>query len=253
MIISVAAQKGGSAKTTTTIHLGAALAQLGKRVLLIDMDPQGQLAEGLGLQAADLPHEISEVLDRTLALTDIIVPIAEVKNLSLAPSNIKLSYMEMQLFNKPRREDRLKNAINGLRARYDFMLIDCPPSLGILTINALSASEGVLIPMSTDYYGMLGVQLMLQTINEMREKINPHLQVLGILPTRMRPTNNAREVLGRLHEELDGNVPIYKVHIPETVKFQEAAGLGVTVFTHEPLNPGAGAYLALAKEVINVC
>jgi chromosome partitioning protein len=155
----------------------------------------------------------------------------------------------MQLFNKPRREDRLKHALSPVRELYEFIVIDCPPSLGILTVNALSASDGVLIPMSTDYYGMLGAQLMLQTIAEIREEINPLLQVLGILPTRMRPTVNAREVLARLHKELDGQVPIYKDHIPETVKFQEAAGLGITIFDHDPDSHGASAYTALAKEV----
>jgi chromosome partitioning protein len=247
-VIAVSNQKGGSAKTTTTIHVGAALAAQGKRVLLIDMDPQGHLAEGFGLAAAELEHEISEVLDRRQELIQIIVPVRA--NLDLAPANIHLAHVEPALINKHRREDRLKMALQPVASEYDYVLIDCPPSLGILTVNALSAANQVLIPMAADYYSMLGVGLLLTSIDEMRAEINPTLTVLGLIPTRVSRTVNAREVLNHIKGELAGRVRIFLEEVPETVKFREAAGLGKTIFEHAPETPGAAAYNALAMEVI---
>ena len=247
-IIAIANQKGGSAKTTTAIHLGHALALEGKRVLLVDMDPQGHSAEGLGLAAGELAQEISEVLERKRSLSEIIV--TEVRpNLDLAPSNIKLSYTEATLFTKARREDRLKNALESMTGRYDYVIIDCPPSLGILTVNALSAASAVLIPMATEYYAMLGVGLLLQSIEEMRAEINPQLSILGLLPTRVTRTINAREVLEQTHEQVGKIVHIFDFSIPETVKFREAAGLGKTLFELEPQSMGAQGYVHLAQEV----
>ncbi len=245
-ILAISNQKGGSAKTTTTLHVGAALAELGRRVLLIDMDPQGHLGEGLGLPASELEQEISAVLERQATLVDIIRPVRSC--LDLAPSNIRLSYVEANLFTKHRREDRLKQAVEQLGS-YDDVLIDCPPSLGILTVNALSAADQVLIPMAADYYSMLGVGLLLTTIEEMRAEINPRLTVLGLLPTRVSRTTNAREVIEHTREELSGRVRIFEPVIPETVKFREAAGLGQTIYEHAPDSQGAVAYRHIAKEL----
>lgn len=248
-IVAISNQKGGSAKSTTTLNLGAALAAAGKRVLLVDMDPQGHLAEGFGIPAGELPIDISQVLDKKVALTQILRTVRP--NLDLAPSNIHLSYIEMSLILAHRREDRLKNALASVASTYDFTLIDCPPSLGILTVNALSAADSVLIPMAADFYSMLGVGLLLQTIEEMRAEINPTLAVCGLLPTRVARTVNAREVLENIEEELGSRVRIFPSGIPETVKFREAAGLGQTIFEHAPDSAGARAYCALAQEILH--
>jgi chromosome partitioning protein len=246
-VISLANQKGGSAKTTTAIHLGAALSSLGQRVLLVDMDPQGHLAEGFGLPTADLTNDISNVLDGKSKLADIILQVRP--NLDLAPSTIRLSYLEAHLFTKYQRENRLKNALKPIVKRYDSILIDCPPSLGILTVNALSAADYVLIPMACEFFAMLGVSLLLQTIEEMRAEINPDLQILGILPTRSTRTTHCQEVLERLSSELGGTIHIYSTVIPESTKFREATVLGKTMFEHVPESKGAEAYFQVAKEV----
>jgi chromosome partitioning protein len=245
--IAVANQKGGSAKTTTTIHVGAGLAQAGRRVLLVDMDPQGHLAEGFGITAGELDHEMSEVLDGKVALPTIIRGVRP--GLDLAPSNIRLSYLEAVLFTKLQRESRLKRALEAVRNRYDVVLIDCPPSLGILTINALAAADAVLVPMACEFYAMLGVSLLLQTIEEMRAEINPDLRILGVAPTKCTRTVHAREVLERTRAELVGAVKVYDHVVPESVRFREAAALGKTIYEHAPESRGAAAYLKLAEEV----
>lgn len=247
-IIAIASQKGGSAKTTTTIHLGAAIAALGKHVLLVDIDPQGHLAEGLGYSALELKQEISVVLEKKVSLSDILL--SPRPQLDLAPSNIRLSHLEPYLFTQHRREDRLKLALQPVRGNYDFILIDCPPNLGILTVNALSATDYVLIPMAGDYYGMLGVSLLLDTINEMKAEINPDLKIMGILLTRFTRTNHTREVLERTKTELGKTIHIYDFTIPESVRFREATALGKTIFEYEPNSAGAQAYKQLAEEIV---
>ena len=246
--LAIINQKGGSAKTTTVVHLGAALAALGKRVLLVDMDPQGHLAETFNIQARDLAQEMSAVLMRKTALRDIIVTVRP--HLDLAPSNIRLSYSEPDLMRSHRREDRLKAALVPVQGDYDAILIDCPPNLGLLTVNALSAARYVLIPMAADFYNMLGVSLFLETLEEMRAELNPDLEVLGLLPTRYdKRTSNAAEILERTRADLDGVIPIYDVVIPETVRFREAAAKGKTIYEHAPDSPGAEAYMRIAREV----
>lgn len=247
-VIAILNQKGGSAKTTTTINLGAALAGCAKRVLAIDMDPQGHLAEGFGLSLAEVTADISQVLERQRRLDDIILHARE--RVCLAPATLDLSYKEASFYNMKRREDRLKSALADVMPAYDFILIDCPPSLGILTINALSAAESVLIPMTADYYAMLGVDMLLATIEDIRAEINPDLVVLGLLPTRVGRTTNAREVLDETRKNLAERLRIFEP-IPETVKFREAAGLGKTIFEHAPGSPAAIAYTRLAENILN--
>ncbi|UCG84523.1 MAG: AAA family ATPase [Dehalococcoidia bacterium] len=248
-ILAVSNQKGGSAKTTTAINLGAAVAALGKRVLLVDADPQGHLAEGFDVASSALDKELSLVLDGSLSLTDIIVNLRP--NLDLAPSNIRLSYLEATLFTKHRREDKLKNALTVTESNYDFIIIDCPPSLGLLTVNALSAAEWVLIPMVCDFYAMLGVSLLLGVIEDMRIELNPSLQILGILPTRLNRTIHAREVLERTKAELKDRVRVFDPAVNESVRFKEAAAAGKTIFEYAPDIQGAEAYRNLAKEIVD--
>lgn len=245
-IIAVASQKGGTAKTTTTINVGAELAAVGNKVLLVDLDPQGHLAEGLGINASELEADISEVLDHRLNLEDILHPIAE--NLWLAPANIHLAHLENYLVTRTRREDRLKQALEPIKDQYDFILIDCPPSLGILTVNAFSAANEVLIPMSAEFYALLGVSLLLTTVSEMQRELNPDLYITGILPTRMNRTRHAQEVVERARADLP-DLRVFTTPIPEAVAIRDAAATGVPIRMYQPQSPAAIAYQQLAQEL----
>ncbi len=247
-VIAILNQKGGSAKTTTAVNLAAALADRRKSVLVIDMDPQGHVAEGFGISPSDVKADVSVVLERTAELSDILLSARP--GVELAPATLELSYKEASIYNMKRREDRLRAALATVKPSYDYVLIDCPPSLGILTINALSAADSVLIPMTADYYAMLGVDMLLATVEEIRAEINPDLAVLGLLPTRVGHTTNAREVLDETRKNLSTRLRIYEP-IPETVRFREAVGLGKTIFEHAPGSPGATAYQNLAESIIN--
>jgi len=247
-VVAVAAMKGGTAKTTTCVNVGHSLAREGHKILLVDMDPQGHLGESLGIPSQELDQDMSQVLEGKIHIKEVVNEVRP--NLWLAPSNINLSSTELTLSSKPfGRESRLKRCLAALDGGFDLTLIDCPPSLGTLTVNALAAADQVIIPMATDYFGMLGVALMLQTIEEMREELNPHLTVMGILATRAKRTANSREVLERTRGELPADQRIFSAVIPERTAFQEASGLGKTIFEHAPSNDGATAYLQLATEV----
>ncbi len=250
-VIAVANQKGGSAKTTTTINLGAALALQGKRTLLIDLDPQGHVAEGLGIPAESIDLEISAVLENRAKLRDIVQPVRP--NLDLAPANILLSQTEAQLFAKTRREDRLKNALKHLDPdAYDFILIDSPPSLGLLTVNVLSAAREVLVTMAAEFYALLGVGLLLNTIEDIRTEVNPDLQILGIVATRVTRTVHSREVIEHVGRELQDRARLLKTTIKEQVCLRSAAAEGKTIFEFDPSSDAAAAYADLAREVIRL-
>jgi chromosome partitioning protein len=248
-IIAVANQKGGVAKTTTVIHLGAAIAELGKKVLMVDLDPQGHLAEGFGIVADQLERDMSDVLEGSRRINEIVV-LGIRPNLDLAPSNIRLSDMELTLVNLRFRENKLKRALEPILHSYDYLLLDCPPSLGLLTVNALMAAGEVLIPMATEYFSMLGVSLLIKTINTIKAEANPQLRILGIIPTRHKRTIHAREVIARTREELGGDVHIFESSIHDSTRFTEATGMGKTVFEIAPEIPGAQAYRAIAEEIV---
>ena len=246
--IAIANQKGGCGKTATAAHLGVALARRGMRTLLVDMDAQGHLAEVLGQSTADLKRDISEVIDNRATLQEVMISLAE--NLDLVPATIRLSYVEAHLWTKLRREDRLRSALETVAERYDVAIVDTPPSLGLLTVNALAAADAVLVPMSCDYLSLLGVGLLLTTIEEMRREIRHELAILGVLPTRYAHTVNAREVMERARAELGNTAGLHIYEpIPETVRMREAAGAGVTIYDHAPDSPASVAYLKLAEEV----
>jgi chromosome partitioning protein len=247
--IVVANQKGGVAKTTTTINLGHALAVRGKRVLIVDMDPQGHVSEGFGIPAGENETDIAAVLEGEARIKDAVINVRE--NLDIVPSNIYLSSVEAKLFLKTRREDKLKQALRDLNGDYDTILIDCPPSLGLLTVNALSAANDVLIPMTAEFYSMLGVGLLLQTIDEMRMELNPDLNVLGILPTKTNRTIHSREVVQRTRRELKGQVRVFDIVVRDSVKFREAAAHGKTILEYAPGHQGTIAYKRLAQEILN--
>lgn len=249
-VIAIANQKGGSGKTTTTRSLGSALAEIGKRTLLIDMDPQASLTEGCGLPLHLLERTVYHVLLGTVRLIDTIVGIEE--GVDLVPANIHLSAAELQLVNTNRREDKLRNAVKTIRDYYDYVLIDCPPSFGLLTVNSLSAADSVLIPMTCDYYTMLGVRLMLDSVREIQSEVNSELRVEGILPTRFDGrTLHSREILDQTRVALGGEFKVYDVVIRESVRFKESPISGRSILSYASSTEGARAYRELAKEIVN--
>ena len=249
-IIAVVNQKGGVAKTTTTIHLGVALAQFDKRVLLVDLDSQGHLAEGFGIVADKLEHEMSDVFEGSEGIRDVIMPNIR-PNLDLAPSNVRLADMELTLVNMRFRESKLKRALEPVASRYDYILLDCPPNLGLFTVNALIAANKIIIPMATHFWSMLGVSRLLTSIQAVKQEANPALTLLGIIPTRFTRTVHAREVIDRTKQEVGGECHIFEHPINESVRFAEATGQGTTVFDIAPDIDGAKAYREIAKEIIH--
>ena len=249
-ILAVVNQKGGVAKTTTTIHVGVALSQLGKNVLLVDLDSQGHLAEGFGIVADKIEHEMSDVFEGSKGIKDIIMPNIRPR-LDLAPSNVRLADMELTLVNMRFRESKLKRALEPVSPRYDYILLDCPPNLGLFTVNALIAANKVLIPMATHFWSMLGVSRLLTSIHAVKQEANPTLELLGILPTRFTRTVHAREVIDRTKEEVGQACHIFELPIHESVRFAEATGQGTTVFDIAPDIEGARAYRKIAEEIVH--
>jgi chromosome partitioning protein len=243
--LAISSMKGGTGKTTTTINLGAALAARGRSVLLVDLDPQGHIAEGFGIPALSIEHELSDVLAGDSKLHDITHIIRP--NLSIAPANVRLAHLELSLITQLRREDKLKHAIAPLKSNYDYIVIDCPPSLGILTVNAFSAANQVIIPMAAEFYALIGVALVLDAIQQMRQQLNPSLSVRGILPTRMDRTRHAREVVEKVAEELP-DMCLFSP-IPESVAARNASAAGKPLIEFDPASPASRAYLCLAEEV----
>lgn len=249
-IIAFANQKGGTAKTTTVANLAGVLNERGKRVLLVDIDPQASLTIGFGVNVPELDETVYDVIVDDASLSDVIRPLRE--NVDLAPTNINLSVAELQLAGEMRREDRLKQALAPLQGRYDFILIDCPPSLGLLTLNALSAASHVLIPMSCDYYALVGVRLLLDTLRRVQERLNPSLRILGVLPTRYDGrTLHAQEVLHEVREKLDGQVPVFETVIRETVRFKEAPIRGQTITEYMSDHAAAQDFRAFTEEFLH--
>ncbi|MBI4319011.1 MAG: ParA family protein [Chloroflexi bacterium] len=249
-VIAVANQKGGSGKTTTTRSLGSALAQRGKRVLMVDADPQGSLTEGCGLPLHLLEKTTYHVLIGAARLSEIIVSIEP--NLDLAPANIHLCAAELQLVNMNRREDKLRNALKVVKDHYHYALLDCPPSFGLLTVNALSAADSVLIPMTCDYYTMLGVRLMLESIKDIQAEVNPQLKVEGILPTRYDSrTLHAKEILEQTRTALGREYRVYNVVVRESVRLKESPISGRSILDYAPNSDGSKSYRQLAKEIDN--
>lgn len=246
--IAIANQKGGSGKTTTTRSLAAALGERGRRVLMIDLDPQASLSEGCGQELHRLQQTTYHVLIGSAKLVDVIAKVEE--RVDIAPANIHLSAAELQLVNMNRREDKLRNALKPIKDDYDYVLIDCPPSFGLLTVNALSAADSVLIPMTCDYYTMLGVRLLLDTVQEIKSEVNPNLRIEGLLPTRYDGrTLHAREILDQTKGALGGTVRVFDAVVRESVRFKESPITGRSILAYAGSSDGARAYRALAEEI----
>jgi chromosome partitioning protein len=247
-IISMCNQKGGVGKTTTTINLGAALAEFGRKVLLVDFDPQGSLSVGLGLN----PHEMeltvyNLLMQRDVTLDDVVVP-SGVPGMDLLPSNIDLSAAEVQLVHEVARAQTLKRVIAPAIDQYDVILIDCQPSLGLLTVNALTASDGVIVPLECEYFALRGVALLKTTIDKVRERLNPRLEIDGVLGTMYDGrTLHSREVMERLVQAWDEKV--FHTVIRRTVKFSDSTVAGEPITSYASASTGAEAYRQLAKEV----
>ncbi|GAA4300894.1 chromosome partitioning protein [Actinomadura luteofluorescens] len=249
-IVAVCNQKGGVGKTTTTINLGAALAEYGRRVLLVDFDPQGALSVGLGKgdprQLEVTIHNL--LLERDTEWEDVVIETG-VDGMDLLPSNIDLSGAEVQLVHEVGREYILQGALKSAVDHYDYILIDCQPSLGLLTVNALAASEGVLIPLECEYFAMRGVALLMETIEKVQGRINPGLVIDGVLGTMYDSrTLHTREVLGRIVEAFGDKV--FHTVINRTVRFPDATVAGEPITFFDPSSMGANAYRSLAREVL---
>jgi chromosome partitioning protein len=249
-IYAVAQQKGGVGKTTTVINLGAALAERGKRVLLVDMDPQGALTAGVGENPPAISRTIYDVLrDSALTLQEVVLKTA--LGMELVPANIDLAAAEIELANEPGRERILAEKLQPMAAAYDFVLIDCPPSLGLLTLNALTAATDVLIPVQTQYFALRGLDLLFGTIQKVRSRINPGLEIRGILPTMVDGrTIHSREVLQELRNTYGQQV--CKTAIPQTIKIADAQVAAQPVQAFAPASPASEAYRDLAREVAGI-
>jgi len=248
-VIAVANQKGGVGKTTSTINLGAALAGYGRRVLLVDFDPQGALSVGLGVQSHQLEATVYNLLmERGVEPEDVILE-TSVPGMDLLPSNIDLSAAEVQLVTEVGREQALGRAIKRVLDRYDVVLIDCQPSLGLLTINALACADHVLIPLACEFFSLRGVALLLDTIDKVKDRLNPDLDVLGVLATMFDArTVHTREVHQRVVEAF-GDL-VFDAVINRTIRFPETTVAGEPITTWAPSSSGAAAYRMLAREVI---
>lgn len=248
-IISMCNQKGGVGKTTSTINLGACLAETGRKVLLVDLDPQGALSAGL-----NIPHEELEItvynllVDRHTSIHQAIHH-TSVDGLDLVPANIDLSAAEIQLVNEVGREQTLARALRPVMRDYDFIILDCQPSLGLLTVNALTCSHGVIIPMECEYFSLRGLALLTDTVEKVRDRLNFDLEIVGILVTMFdRRTTHAREVMSRVIEVFEDRV--FDTVITRTVRFPETSVAGEPITTWAPSSQGAQQYRQLAREVI---
>ena len=249
-VIAVANQKGGVGKTTTSVNLSACLATLGKKVLLIDIDPQGNATSGVGINKADIRYCIYDVLINDIDPTDAIIP-TEVKNLFILPASIQLAGAEIELVPTISREVRLKKAMEYIRDKYDYIIIDCPPSLGILTINSLTASDSVLVPIQCEFYALEGVSQLLNTIRLVQKHLNTSLQIEGILLTML----DARTNLGiQVIEEVKKyfREKVYQAIIPRNVRLSEAPSHGQSIISYDSRSRGAEVYMDLAREVLGV-
>ncbi|GGN57696.1 ParA family protein [Oceanobacillus indicireducens] len=247
-IMSIANQKGGVGKTTSSVNLSAGLASLGNKVLLIDTDPQGNATSGVGVNKADVSHCIYNVLVEEVPAEDVIVS-TDMVNLDIIPATIQLAGAEIELVQIMSREMRLSKALEQLQDEYDYIIIDCPPSLGLLTLNALTASNSVIIPVQCEYYALEGLSQLLNTIRLVQKHLNKHLMIEGVLLTMLDArTNLGIEVVAEVKKYFQEKV--YKSIIPRNIRLSEAPSHGQPIINYDPKSKGAEVYLELAKEVM---
>lgn len=248
-IVSLCNQKGGVGKTTTTINLGAALVESGRKVLLVDFDPQGSLSVGLGINPHTLEKSIYNLLLSRTYTPQEVIRHSSTEGLDILPANIDLSAAEVQLVSEVAREQTLQRVLDKLRGEYDYILIDCAPSLGLLTINALTASDYVIMPLELEFFALRGIALLTDTISKVQDRLNPDLQVLGLLGTMYDSrTLHAREVLERIVEAFGDQV--FHTVIKRTIKFPETTVAGEPITSYATNSPGADSYRQLGREVL---
>ncbi len=247
-VISVTNQKGGVGKTTSAVNIAYYLAKQGKRTLLIDFDPQGNATSGLGVNKQELEATMSDVILESKPLVDIILP-TDHKNLSIAPTDPQLANTEVELAQANRRFTRLKNAISTLPPHYDYILIDSPPSLSLLTVNGLIAAQYVLLPVQAEFYALEGLGQLLETMKLVRKSMNPTLELAGVLPTMV---DGRTTLSGQVHEEIKKHFPgkVFKTTIPRNIRLAEAPSHGLPVGAYDKFSKGARAYKAVTKELI---
>jgi len=248
-IMSISNQKGGVGKTTTAINLSAFLALENKKVLLIDIDPQGNASSGIGVERSKIEKNIYDSLINQIPIQDVMVP-SQIENLDVLPSTLQLAGAEVELVNYISRENRLKQLIRPIKEKYDYIIIDTPPSLGLLTLNALNAADSVIIPVQCEYYALEGIGQLLNTITLVKENLNPNLSIEGILLTMYDQRNNlSKEVVEEVNKHFQGS--IFQSIIPRNVRLSEAPSYGQPIALYEAKSRGAQAYQKLAQEVIS--
>ncbi len=252
-IISLVNQKGGVGKTTTSINLSASLALLGKTILLIDLDPQGNATTGVGINKGDIAKSIYDLLSGTCEIEEVIVK-TDFKNLDIIPATIQLAGTDIELMEKSKnsptfkKSHQLQEKIAKIKDKYDYIIIDCPPSLGILTTNALTASNSVIIPVQCEFYALEGITQLLNTIMLAQKNLNPHLDLEGVLLTMVSKSNLALDVIEETRSYFKDKV--YDTIIPRLIRLAEAPSHGKPIVSYDPKSKGSEAYINLAKEVI---
>ncbi len=248
-IVAIINQKGGVGKSTTAINLSAALGEMGKQVLLVDLDPQGNSSSGLGIDKSAIQNCVYDVLLNDVPIQDVIIPDV-CEGLDLVPATINLAGAEVELVAEMARENRLKDAVGSLRGKYDYIMIDCPPSLGLLTVNALVAADKLLIPIQCEFYALEGVTKLLDSMKRVKNRLNPTLDIYGVLLTMYDGrTVLARQVVDEVRNYFGKTV--FNTLIPRTVKLSEAPSFGQPITQYDPSGKGAQSYIDLAKEVIS--
>ncbi len=247
-VIAIANQKGGVGKTTTAVNLAACLAQKGRKVLMLDDDPQGNATSGLGFDKRDIKKCVYDTLINDVPMKDVLLH-SDYENLDVIPATIQLAGAEIELVSLMNREGRLKNALERVKHDYDYVLIDCPPSLGLLTINALTAANSVLVPIQCEFYALEGVSQLMNTIKLVQRNLNPALKLEGVLMTMFdQRTNLSSDVVGEVRKYF--NTKMYNTIIPRNVRLSEAPSHGQPVIVYDPKSKGAQVYSELAQEVL---